>query len=632
MAIKILSLRRFFAGRSTDQREGEKGSFWYSRHVDFRKNPSKFSLLPATRKESGGNIDQLPQAFAQTTDGVIWMLGANGGIFRRTTGKVWKKFGDLSTTAGAYGMAYRDDLDKLFVTQTDRVSEIDKVTNTPVLRASKYNTSESTSTGNLRTGGAAVVTLGTALNEAVRNSFTSDIEPLYSVFLNVVTKGTGNVTVELHDGENNVLGTVTITSANLVVGQNEFVFSAPVGLLVKPNARTYHVHAYSTVGDTTLAAATAGSFGTIDFKLKASRLKITRNGMHPACTFNQYVIVGNGRYVSAWEPLSDNPSNSEWERHKVVLPPGYEVCGVVQWNEYLAIAAEKITTQADGAQFQDGKIFFWDGASRTYSYYIDVPEGSPYSISCHEQILKYVAGGALYGYAGGRPVKLRTFRGTDSEYTDVTDLTINYPNMMAVRRGVHLVAYPSQTTNTALECGVYSYGQISSSYPNSFGFNYSISTGTRFNTSGNFKIGAIANFGDTLLIGWQDGASAYGVDVVDNFSDPFATGRLEALRFDDGRPWKDKYGATMIVTMEPLPAGATVTPEYTLDGGTPVVGTPISTTGATIGYLQIPNTNSKRIFKDIDLAVSLGATTATPYVTGIFLEYDDATEEEKVRK
>lgn len=630
MARKMLSLRRFYGGRSTDQKEGAKGTYWYARHIDHRKNPSKFSILPKTRKESGGNIDQLVQCFVQDTTGVIWALGEGGAIYKRNTSKVWSKFGDLSTTNGAYGMAYREDLDKIFITQTDRVSEIDKVTNTPVLRASKYNTSVSTDSSSTRTGGTSTLTLATALDESKRMTFTSDIEPLYSIWFYVYTKGTGSVTVVLHDGENNTLGTATITNGNLTVGWNEFVFASPIRILVKPNARQYHAHVYSSASDTILECATSGDYETLDFKISASRLIQTRNGMHPATTFNQYVAIGNGRYVSTTEALSDTPSNSEWERHKITLPPGYEVCGLQQWNEYLAIAAEKVTTQTNGTQFQDGKIFFWDGVSRTYNYYIDVPEGSPYSLSCHEQVLKYVAGGALYAYSGGRPVKLHTFRNSDSEYTDTTDYTVNYPNMMTVRRGVHLIGYASRTTNQALECGVYSYGAISVEYPNSFGYSYSISTGTRYNTAGTLRIGAIANFGDTLLIAWRDG-TAYGIDVVDNESDPFAEARLETLRFDDEKPYKKKRALTLIITFEPLPDGATVQGEYTLDSGTPVQGNAVSTLGATVANVPIPQADSKRLFKHLDLAVNLTATTATPYITGIFLEYDDNTEQGKVR-
>lgn len=633
MAKKVLSQSSFVGGQSTSRKKGPANSFWYSRHVDFRKNPDKISLLPATRLE--GNVTQLMQNMVQTTDGVIWGIGDLGCIYRRTITGEWHKFSDLSTAIGAYGMVYRDDLDKIFIAEPNSVTEISKVTTAPSAILSKYADSASTYSSGSRIGGSLTITLTAAFNEQQKVTFLSDIEPMDGFYINLTTVSTGTITVILHDGENNQLATGTLAPASQMVGWNKVPFTAAARLLVKPNARTYHAHVYSSVADGKLASANSGVFETIDFKVSAARFIAPRNGMHPGCTFNQYVVFGNGRYVSVWEPLSDVPANNEWERHKIVLPPGYEVCGVTQWQEYLAIAAEKITTQVSGTQFQDGKIFFWDGIGRTYNFYIDVPEGSPYSLHSHEQVLKYVAGGALYGYAGGRPVKLKTFRGTDSEFSDATDYTVNYPYMMDVRHGVHLIGYPSYTTNQTLETGVYSYGQIDEDYPNSFGLNHSISAGQRFNTDGYLRLGCVRSFGDTLLISWKDGNGSHGIDVIDNYSDPYTNGRLELLRFDDGRPYKYKKALTMVLTAdEPLPAGATVEGFYRTDSNDDADWVSIGSMVAGDIFFEkaIPQGDDavNRQFLSIDLAIELNATTATPYIASINLEYDDGIEEQKV--
>lgn len=633
MAKKVLSQSSWVGGQSTDRKKGISDSFWYSRHIDFRKNPSRLSLLPAARLE--GNVTQLIQQMVQTTDGVIWGIGDLGCIYRRTTAGEWHKFSDLSTAIGAYGMVYRDDLDKVFIAEPDSVTELGKVTTAPSANLSKYAASVSTDSNASRSGGAKLLTPTTSLIEGNRFTFQSDIEPIEGIYFNLATVSTGTLTVKIHDGEDTEIASGTLAPADQVIGWNRIPFASAARILVKPNARTYHVHVYSSVADGTFTTANTNDYSTLDFKISADRFIVPRNGMHPACTFNQYVVFGNSRYVSVWEPLSDVPDNQEWERHKIVLPAGYEVCGITQWQEYLAVAAEKISTQANGTQFQDGKVFFWDGIGRTFNFYIDVPEGSPYSLHCHEQVLKYVAGGALYGYSGGRPVKLKTFRNTDSEFSDTTDYTVVFPYMMGVRRGVHMIGYPSKTTNVSLEHGVYSYGQIDDDYPKSFGFNHTISPDVRFNTDGFLQLGCVRSFGDTMFIAWKDGDGRHGIDVIDNTSDPYSNGRLEQLRFDDGRPFKYKKALTMMVTAEePLPAGATIEGFYRIDSNDDADWVSIGTMaeGDMVLEKAIPQGEDEvnRQFLSIDLAVELNATTATPYVSSVNLEYDDGIEEQKV--
>lgn len=633
MAKKVLSQSSWVGGQSTDRKRGPKDSFYYSRHIDFRKNPSKASLLPAARLE--GNVTQLLQNIIQTTDGVVWALGDLGCIYRRTTSGEWHKFSDLSTAIGAYGMVYRDDLDKVFLCEPTAVTEISKVTTAPSAILSKYADSASTDPKASQTTGQQTTVPIAAFDEQQKLTFQSDIEPMDGIYLQLDTISTGTITVVIHDGEDNQIASGTLAPASQMVGWVKVPFTTPARILVKPNARTYHAHIYSSVADGKFVSTVKNDQSTLNYKVSASRFINTRNGMHPACKFNQYILFGNGRYVSAWEPLSDVPSNSEWERHKIVLPAGYEVCGITQWQEYAAIAAEQITTQTNGTQFQDGKIFFWDGIGRTFNFYVDVPEGSPYSLDTNEQVLKWVAGGALYGYTGGRPVKIKTFRNTDSEFSDTTDYTKNYPYMMAVRRGVQLIGYPSYTTNVSLETGVYSYGQIDSVYPNSFGFNHTISPDVRFNTDGFLQLGTVRNFGDTLFIAWKDGDGRHGIDVIDNNSDPYSNGRLEQLRFDDGRPYKYKKALTMVVTAdEPLPAGATIEGFYRIDSNDDADWVSIGTLneGEIMLEKALPAGEDEvnRQFLAIDLAVELNATTATPYLASVNLEYDDGIEEQKV--
>lgn len=616
---KALVINRFDGGWSTDEQLGIKNSFAYSKHLDFRKKPSQMTILPETRKESGGVVVDLVQNEIMVDNGVTYSLGGQGYFYKRTTAGVWTSVTKLDD--GAFGLSYRKDVDKIIASSSTTVSEYSPVSNSPSIKLNKYGKSVSTDSNATASGGSSTYTLKTAISEFSQDKqeYQPDIEPAASIKVMVVSRGTGDWTLTLHDPANNVLATKTITNANLTNGAlNEFAFSTPVRQYVKPNARTYHFHLTSTVADGTVACSTSGDLNTCDYQYLADRLVDSNNGMHPIQTFLQYECIGNERYLSVWEPLSEEPSNAEWQRHRLTFPAGLEVCGLAVWNEYLAIACEQKPSTGNA---QQGYIFFWDGVATTYNYFLRVPEGSPYSLHEHKNVLFYFAGGDWFGYAGGDPVKIRRMPNTDSEYSDTTDTTVVYPNMATVRRGVHLLGFPSTTTNQSIEHGIYGYGATDKNFPPSFGLGYTLSTETLLNTSGNLKIGMVRNFGDILHVSWQDGATTFGVDVVDNTSDPFSTAEWQSLFYDDNLPFKYKQADYMIVEFDSLPSGATVTPKYRTErGGSWTSGTTVSS--GTSAKFDI---NAR--FKEIQLGLDLVATTTTPTITSVSLVFDDKKEE-----
>src|SRR5207253_423545 len=140
-----------------------------------------------------------------------------------------------------------------------------------------------------------------------------------------------------------------------------------------------------------------------------------------------------------------------------------------------------IEKRSTAGSFQEGKIILWDGIQTTYNRIFDVPEGSPESLFSEKNIVSYIANGGIYRTAGTQPKLVRRFRNTDSEYSNVSDTTHAPVHGMSVRRGILLMGYPYSTTNQALEHGVYSLGASSSQYPESWGFNYTMSTGSILN-------------------------------------------------------------------------------------------------------------------------------------------------------
>lgn len=568
-----VGLSAFFGGWSSDKQLGTAAQFYYSKHLDFRKSPSSFSVLPKPVDTDGGVVVDLVEDITQVGSGIRYAVGDAGYVYKITTGGVWSVLSTLGENGGG-GIAYRSDVDHIYIPAVNKVARIKRIQDSGTFEQNWFKSGKSTASTCYKTGGVAIFNTFTSLTETATRmrTFTSDIEPVIKIGVKIMEAGTGDWTLTLHDDVNNSLGTATITNANVSEGNiNYFEFSAPIriqrGNSGAGSALTYHFHVTSSVADGQIATTTAGSLADCDMELWANALVSTENGLHPIGNFSNLTLIGNGRYVAAYEPLQDSPTTADFNRHRLTLPPGFEVCGFAQKNLMCVIGAEKRSTSGE---FQEGALFFWDLTAETYNDWWLVPEGSPEGLFSHKNVVYFIAGGALYRMRGGdEPIKVRTFRNTDSEYSNISDITHVNPNVMTVRRGVLLTGYPTSTTNRSLEHGVYSLGAITREYPESFGFSYTTSNDSILNTgSNNLRIGMVKSYGDTLYISWRDDLQApqtYGVDIVNNSSTPNTTGVLETLNFDDKRPYSYKNAGYLIATFEALPADIIIKLKYKID-------------------------------------------------------------------
>lgn len=632
----ILSITRFDGGIANDDKEGIANSFARTVGLEFRKKATSVTFKPKPRQDADQTIvTDLIVGGCRVANGDDYFVGDTGRFYKRTVAGTWSLIGTL-TAGSAKGILYRDDADAIYLTSTNTVSRYWPVSGSPVA-ASFTDPWLGPVVDSALTGGAATYTVAIAVNEGATHklSWQPACSPLYSVKLKVVAKGTLDWTLHLHDDTNTVLAQKTIANGSLTNGVlNEFVFSSLIKQYVKPNARTYHLHITQPSADGTLQVSTAADFSTADYETWAQRLEATRNGMHPVGQVAQYTLVGNGRYVAVHEPLTNAPTKLEFLSHKLVLPPGYECTGFSQYGEIVAVSAEKRSSN-NAARFQDGKVFLWDPTTAsTYSTFINVPSGSPYSPWTADGLLYYVVGGKLKAYAGELPATIHDFPGSDAEYSDASSYYINYPYMAALRNEVPIFGFPSETNNTTTEVAIYSYGQNDKNHNKSFGIDCYISTGTKFYTaSNNLKIGTVQTFGDTSYISWRDDSQSvghkYGVDIIDNSSDPMATTTLESLVFDPTNDkvalFKDKKAIGVVVTFETLPSGASITAKYKRNRGSWLTGTTVTSASA-------DPTQAKVIWgtrwKELQFGFDGTATTTTPRITGIFLVYDDLSEEQ----
>lgn len=657
MARKGVIFSQFDGGIATDLKTGIKYSFGNAQALDFRKQPSQLTPLAQPAREDANVMQDLVVDEAMTTDGTIYAYGNTGYLYKRTTSGVWSQVGKLGTSG--FGEDYRVDTDAIYLTGTKTASMYTPISGTPLMYPDYFATSQSlyspatqTPTVNPNQSGSTATTLlQTTISELTpaRRLFQSDIEPLQqlSVYIPSGGVGSGDWTITVHDGLNNVLGTSTVTHASLTANAwNNFPFTnatnGQVRLYVKPNARTYHFHLTSTVADGYVSSSTNNNMSTCDMELWADRLVVTKNGLHPMGRFLQYELIGNGNYVSVWEPLSMPPTNDEWLRHRIVLPMEYEVCGIDSTDEFAIIAAEQTTTSSTSTP-QQGLLIFWDGTSATYNYSVPIPEGSPLGLHTYKNVAYYYCDGAWWSITAPttQPVKLRTMPGSDTEFSNAAAPIVVYPNSGTVRRGIQLMAWPSTTTNTSINFGVYSWGAVDKNFPDSFGYSYVISTGSKkYTGANNLTLGMARAYGDLLHISWRDDLNGgYGIDKVDNSSLPATTTFWESLVFDNGWPGKQKSGLYVQLYYK-ITSGVTITPRYNINQeGWIICPQAYSTTNLWLGRHSVCEFaidknvgigNNDGRFYDIQVGFDLtcdATVTVPPQVQQVMLAFDDNSEE-----
>lgn len=681
-----INMGTFVGGESIDFKNGVSSAFFKQEALDFRSKASQMSVLPGAAALSGASsvLVDLPVEMVQDPSGVRWLLGDAGNIYKLDTSNTFTKVATCTDGSG-FGMVYNQLSDMLYITGKQTVSMYGPLTTggSPTLSDQQFAKSASnangvvnlyqttttnydgsarnniqsiattqgvTSTSQVTTNTAATYAPPTTISETAtaKCPFAPDLEPFYSIAIYINTVGTGNLTLTLHDGFNRSLAAITINHASLTTGYNEFVFSSPgirsfTGAIQSGLSAAYHWHATSSVSSDTMRiqTLTASDLSTADMILFNYRLVKTNNGMHPATIFtgNTFLFcVGNGQYLSTYNFSNDsNPSNNVWQRERFPIDAGFEICGLSQNNQYLVIAAEKRSSSSTRF-FQEGALYFWDGQNATYIFKISLPMGAPYSIYTFNNVTYFMCAGALYAWGGGQQViKVRPIAYQNTDYLGTTDNTTVYPNMMAPRYNILLMGYPSTTTNTAIKCGIYSFGSVELVYPNSFGYSYRLSSGITNWSSGNaLRIGMIKNFVDTLYIAsvsTTGGVTTYQLDFINASSNPAGTFSWDSLIYDGGARYKQKEAMRLKISFLPWPANSTLTAYYQLERGTKITADPKSNTAFS------PNTGDTSMVIEIDKRFYeaqwgfSGACTGSnvPVITGIAMEIDPLASEADLR-
>ena len=458
-------------------------------------------------------------------------------------------------------------------------------------------------------------TLTTAINEGAthRQTFVPTRDPQKSVEVLIAAVGTGDWTLTVHDAQNNEQAALTVTNGELLTGDYDFVFATPWRPVIDAS---YHFHITSTVADGTVTTTTNADLETVDFHTYFGFL--VSDVYHPILQILNILAIGNERYISTWNASTYTP-------HKLTLPSGYRIRSLAYWREYLAIGVWRTADTTPTIKDEDqGFIFFWDGASDTYNYFIPVPEGGINAMYGTSDILYALAGysGDLIAYTGGGSAqKIKRMPNiTNDKFMEIA------PGSMNMWKTLLRIGLDFSTDSTSIEKGVYSYGTLNRNYPFSLGFEHPLSLGTQTGTGVN--IGCVFPSGQALYVGWQN-SNSFGIDKIAVGNDPYTDASVELLISDMSTISEDKYPITIRADFEPLIDDQTMKIKYKANRASAWSEKDINNISTDLAIedtagaknVRLPVTGT--IANELQVAIDLGLTATSvvsPKLTGITVE------------
>lgn len=605
MATKVLVTDHFNEGISSSEKEGPLGSFFFGRSLDIHSEPTTTKILPRTAKISGSVVDGLIKWFVKAGDGFIYGYDDAGAIYENNAGTITKKR-TVSNSSGN-GMTYFEEDDHIYYTLDKVIGRYGPLASSPTFdddffSGDIYDKDQSNSAS------GQTYTLTTAINEGAthKESFTPTKDPQKSVEVNIDTIGTGDWTLTVHDERDNSIATLTIVNGSLSTGDQKFTFSSVWRTILD---QTYHFHITSTVADGKVVTGTVSDLEDSDFST-FFQILVNNSNFHPIIDFFETVIFGNEDYLGLWDGFTD-PIDS----NAIKLPSGFKCRALAKVGEYVVAGCWRDSSITDN---ESGLLVFWDGISTDFNYSIEIPDGPVHAMIANQGRLFFIAGAQanLMVEADGIQ-KIREL----PKITNQTNAEIG-PGAMSSWQTLIAFGAAFSTDSTTIEQGVYTFGQKDKNYSEALNYAFPISTGTRTGTG--LKIGAVLGQGDTLHIGWKDGADE-GWDTVTSSANPFTTATWESLIFDDATPYKEKFAKYIIVHHTGLASNETVQVGHKIDRTSSfTTNTANSTSDSTSTRFDI----NKR-FREIQFQVNLAATTTTLTIISVTFEFEDLIDEER---
>lgn len=655
---RMVGNTEFYGGLSTDNKIGIENSYADGECLDVRKSPSQMTVLPMARTlPDSGVITGLMTAMTQSKDGNIWGIDEKGKVYKIDEDNAITAVSTTATSSGFSlensdiddGLWWADGGHKLFsygrvlnptgAVRTTNSFEFLEDNSEYINYAVQIQQDEDkiiyqSDPDIARSNGNQTCSVPTSVDETELSEYpNAHIRkyaglylpagiPIAKIGIRFTAKGSGTVRLEVHDVRDNVVASSSSKNASDVSTSGYTSFDVrpnPSASLSASNQFTttpwagdtieagdvLHIHIIASSAGYEVKTSVSGEMAlTLDFTSTSYVLHETFNKKHPMVMYDK-LYIGNGRYVSTKESTPLNYiDDTLYIQDALRLDDGFEVCSFSSSDEYLMIGAEKYSSGSTRG-FQAGRIYFWDRQTDGYNFYIDCNMGSPKAIYNFGNIVYIIIAGALYAYTGGKElVKVRTLKGTDTEYSGRSSVTEVYPNMMTIRREILLIGFPSHTTAYTIRHGIYGFGSVDKNYPNCFTYNYKIPGATTSETleqynsdEQEFRIGCVYNFNDTLFYSYEVKTTTtpepteeepdpepitttrVALAIIDNDSGTSTSFMWKSLQYDAGSPAFEKYGCRVGIYFDPLPENTTIRPIYRIDDGEWVLGPATATTG-----------------------------------------------------
>ncbi len=631
----IKSLTSFGGGISSDSKNWLLNSCRFSRNLDITTDSDSITLHPKPVKDSGVVVTDLVKHIVDASpyENARYALGDTGNIYKIVS-NVWTLDRSGATVAnGAAGQGLVVFKDYLYYATATTIGR-----KGPLSGTSSYN-DDFLGDGieNLditATGSGNTYTTPTSISEAAANlrSFIPSHDPIKSVQVNVIAKGSGDVTLTLHDTSNNTIATKTIAAASMTTGNTTFTFTTPARIII---GNTYHFHIISTVADTTIGTGTASNLSAAYYSAFFGILATSDN--HPMIQHTNGVTgtisIGNDHYIAEYDGDTYNPNT-------ISLEPGFKPRSMTKENEFIVLTMWR-GNSVDATE--TGRMYYWDGISLYYNYSKEITSGLPNAIANSKNRTF-----SILGSSGDLALGTDPFRSLQAapKLTSGSKVEVLPGAITVWQKRVHFGYSETDDTNAGyyvsgvtppigLEPGIYEFGSdsdraTSNSSTSTEVLNFAYTPSTAIANPTNFAIGCCEAFGKDFYFSVQDGASHY-VDRVEKGGDPAGYGSWESLIFDKSgdtsMPFKEKELQIVGVSFLPLPVGCSVTPKYRINRATAWTFGTAATVGAKLATVEV-NTN----FYEMEYGFDVVATVNYPTITSVFFEYDPRQQERGITK
>lgn len=251
----------FIGGISDGSKSGYEGGYADGIGIDFNSDRDKLSLLRKLKKDSGSSVGDLVKWIIEH-QGEYWMYGDTGKVYKRDSLGAYTTAKSVSSSHGNGLCIFNDEL---WYMSDKQIGKASYITTTPIY-TDEYFKSKTMEQDQVLINSANTYTTPTSISETATNrqTFVPAVDNITGVLIVIKSRGTGNITLTLHDSGNTVIASKTIANSDLPSGTYVIRFNFDNKSTVTIG-NSYHFHVTSTVADATVATGTSSDLETAEF-------------------------------------------------------------------------------------------------------------------------------------------------------------------------------------------------------------------------------------------------------------------------------------------------------------------------------------------------------------------------------